>query len=165
LASWRRVAVLVALVGLAGCATGSADKQVQRATEGPTAQEVFTTRFLDDYGRPPTFDESITFQEQLEERVSTYLGKHPDLIASPHASRLTFHPRVAVGMSKEEVALLAGAPTQATQDEAQMQTAAGQFWPAVKLRAEEMWAYPGGWAFYFEGDRLVDLTVVGKPPL
>jgi hypothetical protein len=27
-----------------------------------------------------------------------------------------------------------------------------------------MWVYPGQWALYFNGDQLVDLTVVGKPP-
>mgnify|MGYP001268884484 FL=1 len=27
-----------------------------------------------------------------------------------------------------------------------------------------MWGYPGQWVLYFNGDRLVDLTVVGKPP-
>ena len=68
-------------------------------------------------------------------------------------------------MSKEEVMLLAGVPNEATQDEAQMRAAARQFWPGVKERAKEMWVYPGGWQFYFEGDRLVDLTVAGKPPL
>jgi hypothetical protein len=35
----------------------------------------------------------------------------------------------------------------------------------VKRHAGEMWVYPGGWQFYFDTDRLVDLTVVGKPPL
>jgi hypothetical protein len=165
LASGRRAVVLIALIWLAGCATGTADKQVQRAAEGPTAQEVFTSRFQDDYGRPPTYDESLKFEDELEERVSTYLGKHPGLSTSLNGTRLAFHPRVAVGMSKEQVAVVAGAPTESTQDEAQMEAAAGRFWPAVRQRAEEMWVYPGGWAFYFEGDRLVDLTVVGKPPL
>jgi hypothetical protein len=46
-----------------------------------------------------------------------------------------------------------------------MATAARQFWPAVGQRAREMWSYPGGWFLYFDGDRLVDITVTGKPPL
>ena len=37
--------------------------------------------------------------------------------------------------------------------------------PTIKERATEMWVYPGGWQLYFDADRLVDLTVVGKPPL
>jgi hypothetical protein len=158
-----RLVALIALIGVAGCATGAADKEVQRTTEGPTAEEVFTSRFLKDYGRGPTFDESTAFREGLEQQVSAYLDKHPDLSTSPRGSRFTFHPRVAVGMSKEEVVLLAGAPDEATGEEALMEAGAGQFWPAVKARANEMWVYPGGWQFYFEGDRLVDLTVVGKP--
>jgi hypothetical protein len=68
-------------------------------------------------------------------------------------------------MSKEEATLLAGAPELTTREEAPMQMAARQFWPAIKQHAKEMWVYPGGWQFYFDGDRLVDLTVFGKPPL
>jgi len=167
LAFARRLVVIVALVNLAGCATGAepTDKDVQRATEGPTADEVFMSRFLRGYGRLPTFDESTAFRTELAERVSGYLTKHPELSTSPRASSFTFHRRISVGMSKEEVALLAGAPYEATGDEGQMKEAARQFWPSVKERAKEMWVYPGGWQFYFEGDRLVDLTVVGKPPL
>ena len=158
--------VLVGLLSLAGCATGSSsEKEVQRATEGPTAKEVFTNRFLAAYNRLPTYDETIVFQSDLEERVSAYLAKHPELSTSPRASQFTFQPRISVGMNKEEVVLLAGLPYQVTPDEGQMQLAAQQFWPAVKVRAKEMWIYPGGWQFYFDTDQLVDLTVLGKPPL
>jgi hypothetical protein len=61
--------------------------------------------------------------------------------------------------------LLAGAPSGITREEARMQAASRQFWPAIGQRAKEMWTYPGGWYLYFDGDRLVDLTVTGKPPL
>lgn len=122
-------------------------------------------RFLQGYGRLPTFDESAAFRIELEQRVSDYLTKHPDIGTSPRASQFTFHRRVSVGMTKEEVMLLAGVPYEETEDGAQMQAAARQFWPAVKQRVKEMWIYPGGWQFYFDGDRLVDLTVFGKPPL
>jgi hypothetical protein len=64
----------------------------------------------------------------------------------------------------EEVRLLAGAPVDTTGDGTQMQPAR-QFWPAVQRRAREMWVYPAGWQFYFDADRLMDLTVFGKPPL
>ena len=163
----RAVLVALAMFSLVGCATssGPSDKDVQRATEGPTADEVFMSRFLEGYGRLPTFDESAAFRVELEQRVSDYLTKHPELSTSPRASQFTFHRRVSVGMSKEEVALLAGTPKETTQEEEPMRTAARQFWPAVKQRAKEMWVYPGGWQFYFDGDRLVDLTVFGKPPL
>jgi hypothetical protein len=159
------LALLVSLLSLAGCATGLSDTDVQRATEGPTAEEIFMSRFLQGYGRLPTFEESTAFHVETEQRISDYLGKHPELSTSVRASQLTFHPRVSVGMAKDEVILLAGAPTAVTEDRGQMQAAARQFWPAVSQRAREMWTYPGGWQFYFDGDRLVDLTVVGKPPL
>ena len=123
------------------------------------------SRFVKGYGRVPTFEESETFRGELDQRVSDYLTKHPDIATSPRASHFTFHRRVAVGMTKEEVGVLAGAPNEVTQDEKQMQAAARQFWAAVKPRAKEMWVYPGGWQFYFDADRLVDLTVFGKPPL
>lgn len=113
----------------------------------------------------PTFDESSAFRVELEHRVSDYLTKHPEISTSPRASQFTFHRRVAVGMTKEEVVLLAGPPDDRTTDETRMREAARQFWPAVQQRAREMWVYPGGWQFYFDGDRLVDLTVFGKPPL
>ncbi len=161
----RYLAVLVALVSLAGCATRPTEKVVQRATEGPTAEEVFMSRFLQGYGRLPTFDESTAFRVELEQRVSDYLAKHPELSTSPRASHFTFHRRVSACMSKEEVLLLAGDTYERTSDEGQMQAAARQFWPAVSQRAREMWIYPGEWQFYFDGDHLVDLTVAGKPPL
>ena len=154
---------------LTGCATADknelADKDVQRAAEGPTAEKLYMGRFLKGYGRLPTFDESTAFRVELEERVSDYLTKHPDLSTSPRASLFTFHRRIAIGMNKEEVVLLAGLPYETTEDEERMATAARQFWPAVKVRAKEMWVYPDGWQFYFSADRLVDLTVTGKEPL
>jgi hypothetical protein len=161
-----QLAIVLLVLNLAGCATSEpSDKDVQRAMEGPTADEVFMSRFVDDYGRLPTFEESTTFRMELEQRVSEYLNRHPDLSTSPRASQFTFHRRVSVGMSKEEATLLAGAPELTTREEAPMQMAARQFWPAIKQHAKEMWVYPGGWQFYFDGDRLVDLTVFGKPPL
>jgi hypothetical protein len=160
-----RVALLIALISLGGCATGQQEPEVQRAIEGPTADEVFRNRFLNGYGRLPTFDESLAFREDLDQRISDYMAKHPDLSTSVRASQFTFQRRIAVGMTKEEVVLLAGAPYAATPDKAEMQTAARQFWPTVKEHATEMWVYPGGWQLYFGDDHLVDLTVVGKPPL
>ena len=160
-----RLAALVALACLGGCATEKAEQQVQRATEGPTAEEVFMSRFLNGYGRLPTFDESLAFRADLDQRVSDHMAKHPELSTSARAGQFTFQRRISVGMTKEEVVLLAGAPSAASPDEAQMKEAARQFWPAVKEHAKEMWTYPGGWQFYFDGDRLVDLTVLGKPPL
>jgi hypothetical protein len=68
-------------------------------------------------------------------------------------------------MSKTEVALLLGPADLTTGDPAVMQANAGPFWPEIGPRAQEMWRYPSGWFLYFEGDRLVDLTVKGKQPI
>ena len=62
------MAVLGAVLALAGCATGK-DPEVQRATEGPTAEEVYMARFVGDYGRLPTFDETLAFRSALDDRV------------------------------------------------------------------------------------------------
>ena len=51
------MAVLGAVLAFAGCATGK-DTEVQRATEGPTSEEIYMARFAGDYGRLPTFDET-----------------------------------------------------------------------------------------------------------
>jgi hypothetical protein len=158
------MAVLGAVLALAGCATGK-ESEVQRATEGPTAEEIYMARFVGDYGRLPTFDETLAFRSALDDRVSAYLSRHPDLSTSTRASQFTFHRRAAVGMTGDEVILLLGAPSVRTDDMAGMATAARQFWPAVGQNAKEMWIYPGGWSLYFDGDRLVDITVTGKPPL
>jgi hypothetical protein len=160
----RRLAAVVCLVGLAGCATGAGD-DVQRATQGPTADEVYMARFAGDYGRLPTFEESSAHRAGLEQRVSAYLAAHPEIGTSERASQFTFHRRIAVGMSREEVRLLVGPPLGSTDDASRMAAAARQFWPAIAPRATEMWTYPGQWQLYFQGDRLVDLTVTGKPPL
>jgi hypothetical protein len=122
-------------------------------------------RFVGDYGRLPTFDETLAFRAALDDRVAAYLSRRPDLSTSTRASQFTFHRRAAVGMTGDEVTLLLGAPSIRTDDGARMATAAGQFWPAVGEHAREMWTYPGGWSLYFDGDSLVDITVTGKPPL
>jgi hypothetical protein len=157
-------AALGLLCTLSACATSN-EPVVQRATEGPTADQIYTARFAGDYGREPTFDETSAFRSQLEDRVSAYLSRHPDLATSTRASQFTFHRRVAVGMTREEVVLLIGLPYGKTEDAPRMEAAAKQFWPVVGRQATEMWSYPDGWSLYFDGDRLVDLTVAGKPPL
>ena len=128
------------------------------------ADEIYVDRFSSDYARPPTFDESVAFRRALDDRVSAYLSAHPNLSTSTRASQFTFSRRVAVGMTRDEVILLLGAPLGRTDDMASMATSARQFWPAVGRNAREMWSYHDGWSLYFDGDRLVDMTVVGKPP-
>mgnify|MGYP001367718454 FL=1 len=80
----------------------------------------------------PTFDETSAFRDDLDLRVSQYLGRHPDVSSSSRVSQFAFARRVAVGMSKEEVVLLIGPPVATTQGGARMQEAAKQFWPRVR---------------------------------
>jgi hypothetical protein len=159
----RSALLLIALMTLAGCA--SSPPPVQRATQGPRADDIYLTRFLSGYGRPPTFDETIAWREDFDRRVSEYISRQPGMIVSPRVTQFRVERRVAVGMTKEEVTLLAGLPDAVVSDEKVMEAAARQFWPEVKKRAKEMWTYSGGWQFYFDGDRLVDLTVTGRQPL
>lgn len=154
--SWRGARVAVALfVLLEGCAF-TLD---QRAVEGPEAAWLWKLRFATSYGRPPTFEETLRFQDALEQRLRAYLEDHPALVTAPRAPNLRFWRRASVGMTKEEVLLLLDKPDHTTSDAAAMEVAARRFWPEVKKRAKEMWSYPGGWFLYFDGDELVDLTV------
>ncbi|HKZ07067.1 MAG TPA: hypothetical protein VJU81_16505 [Methylomirabilota bacterium] len=154
-----------ALLALAGCASTMGEVPLQRATVGPGADEIFTARFARGYARLPSFDETNKFRDDLDRRVGDYLAKNPQIATSPRASQFRFERRVDVGMSKPEVTLLLGPPDLTTDDRAVMQANAGLFWPEIGRRAQEMWRYPSGWSLYFEGDRLVDLTVKGKQPI
>jgi hypothetical protein len=136
---------------------------VQRATVGPSADEMFTARFLRGYQREPTFDENSKFRDDLDRRVGEYLAKNPQLATSPRASQFRFQRRVDVGMTKAEVTLLLGQPDMTSQDPTLMGATAQTFWKEIGNRAKEMWRYPSGWALYFDDDRLVDLTVARKP--
>lgn len=160
----RCLLLLASLLWLAGCG-GLMTSDVQRASEGPTADEVYRARFVRGYARVPTFDEEAAFRAELDRRLNDYLRRHPELATSPRLSQFRFHRRVAVGMTREEVLLLLGPADAATTDRKAMEAIAKPFWPAIRDRAGEMWAYPGGWQLYLDGDRLADITVVGKEPL
>src|SRR6266498_2376428 len=94
---------MMAAGALAGCATSAG---LQRSTQGPTADEVWLARFVQGYGRAPTFDEQVAWKDATETRVRRYLSSRPDLATSPRASQFTFQRAVTLGMSKAEVLLL-----------------------------------------------------------
>ena len=156
------VLVLLAACAMAGCASGA---RVQRATQGPTAGDVWMARFVQDYGRLPTFDEQVAWKEGLESRILAYLSRRPEVATSPRASQFRFQRRVMVGMQKDEVVLLLEQPDTMTSDGAAMRAAAGRFWEPIGRHAKEMWIYPSGWRLYFDGDRLVDVIVADRRPL
>ena len=159
----RGLAALLLLWAAAGCALARPGS-VQRVTEGPTAEDIFAARFAEGYKRQPTFDESTAFRAEMEQRINDYFARHPDIAASPRASQIRFARRVSVGMSRDEVLVLIGEPVASTRDPRAMREAAGQFWPYIQERAQEMWSYPGSWQLYFDPAQLVDLTYVGQPP-
>jgi hypothetical protein len=146
---------LVGLLVLQGCATFVVERET---TEGPTAEDVWKQRFALDNRRAPGFEEKLTFQDQLDQRMRQYLARNPEAANSLRLSNLRFWYQVSAGMTKEEVRLLLGAPDEVTVEQERMEALARKFWPRVKEKAREAWTYPGGWALFFDGDRLVTLT-------
>jgi hypothetical protein len=157
---------LLALAALGGCAVAPwQSSNIQRATEGPPASEIYNFRFVRSYGRVPTFDETFAWRDELDGRITEYFVRHPEVARSIRSQQFRRDRRVTVGMSKEEVVVLCGTPDGTSTDPAVMAQGAGQFWPDMQARVRELWSYPGGWRLYFDGDRLVDVTVEGKPPI
>jgi hypothetical protein len=167
LAIHRAVLLLLVAGVLAACATtrDETSVDVQRAMQGPTAEEVWMARFVQGYGRFPTFDEKVAWKEGLEARILAFLSQRPEIATSPQASQLRFQRSVVVGMQKSEVVLLLEQPDASTSDRTAMRAGAGRFWSPIGAHAKEMWTYPPGWRLYFDGDRLVDMIVAGRSPL
>ena len=156
---WLLGLALLLTVAFSGCASGGT---VLRATQGPAADDVWVARFVQGYGRMPTFDEELAWKEGLESRILQYLSRRPEVATSPRASRVRFQRSVVVGMEKDEVVLLLEQPDTVTSDEAAMRAAAGRFWEPIGRHAKEMWTYPSGWRLYFDGDRLADMIVADR---
>ena len=146
---------LVLGVLLGGCALFTVD---QRASEGPTAEDVWKERFKLVNGRGPSFSETQGFEEQMDAQVREFLRKNPEVGNSYRVTNLRLFRQVMVGMTKEEVTLLLGKPHDVTDDSARMEALARQWWPAVKANAKEAWVYPGGWTLYFDGNTVADMT-------
>lgn len=151
----RPAVVLLLGVLLGGCALFTLER---RTTEGPTAEEIWTARFRGSNNRSPGFEERQSFQDQLDARVREYLARNFQAASSLRVGHLRFWRQVSLGMTKEEVTLLLGAPQEVTGVPARMEGLAGKFWPEVKGRAKEAWMYPVGWTLYFDGDALADIT-------
>ena len=160
-----RVALVLLIAAVAGCASVGITPDVQRTTQGPTADEVWMARFVQGYGRLPTFDEQVTWKESFETRVLAFLSRRPEIATSPRASQFRFQRSVIVGMQKDEVTTLLEQPDAVTSDIGTMRAAAGRFWEPIGLRAKEMWSYPPGWRLYFDEQRLIDVVVAGRAPL
>ena len=140
---------------LSGCAFFTID---QRATAGPTAQDVWKERFQLANGRGPSFSETQGFEDQLDAQVQEFLRRNAEAANSYRVSNLRLFRQVMVGMTKEEVTLLLGKPQDMTDDAARMEVLARRWWPTVKPNAKEAWVYPAGWTLYFDGNTVTDMT-------
>ena len=150
------VVVLLALAA-AGCIPRRGPVE-QRSTQGPTSTQMLNLRVLSEAGREPTFEERRQWDSLVEEKISAYLREHPEKASALDVSTFRYLRQVAVGMDKEQVLILLGAPVLVSGDQAQMEKIARVYWPQIKGNATEVWVYPLGWNMFFAGQRLIDIT-------
>ena len=151
--------VLAVVLASTACASSSSRPALeQRTTQGPQAEELWTYRVVLANGREPTFDERLHWERQLDLAISRYLATDQEFANSPGLSTFRFDRQAAVGMSKEQVVILLGAPQRTTTDTGEIEKLAGKYWPEIQTHATEAWVYPLGWRLYFAGARLVDVT-------
>ena len=150
------VVVLFALAA-AGCIPRRGPVE-QRSTQGPTSTQMLNLRVLSEAGREPTFEERRQWDAQVEDKISAYLREHPEKASALDVSTFRYLRQVAVGMDKEQVLILLGAPVLVSGDQAQMEKIARVYWPQIKGNATEVWVYPLGWNMFFAGQRLIDIT-------
>jgi hypothetical protein len=135
----------------------------QRSTQGPTSTQMLNLRVLTASGREPTFEEKRQWDSQVEEKISAYLRAHPEKASALDVSTFRYVRQVTVGMDKEQVLILLGAPVSVTGDQAQMEKVARRYWSDIKGNATELWVYPLGWNMFFAGQRLIDITQYVPP--
>jgi hypothetical protein len=155
----RSVLPLLAVVlVLAGCAALGGGPLEQRTTQGPSAEDVWLHRVALQTGREPTYEERRLWETDIDRRVSDYLRDHPEVANNPDVMAFKFWRQPSVGMNKEQVLILLGAPLMVTTDAGQMEKLARRYWTDIRGNATEAWSYPLGWTFYFAGQQLVDVT-------
>ena len=157
-------ALLLIALTLTGCGLFARAQTVeQRTTQGPTAQQMFNLRVLNEAGREPTFEERRRWDEDIENRISAYLREHPEKANALDVSTFRYLRQSAVGQEKEQIMILLGAPLAVSQDQRHMQQLARRYWADIEGNATEVWIYPVGWTLYFAGQRLVDITQYVAP--
>jgi len=115
-------------------------------------------RVLSESGRAPTFEERRQWDGMVEEKIGAYLRAHPEKASALDVSTFRYLRQVTVGMDKEQVLILLGAPVSVNGDQAQMEKIARGYWKDIKGNATEVWVYPLGWNMFFAGQRLIDIT-------
>jgi hypothetical protein len=152
----RVAGVAVLLLVLTGCRTVYPDLD-QRTTQGPTADELWTMKVMQQTGREPSFDEKRHFEDEMDDRIGRYLREHQD--AASAVTVMSFRGRqVTLGMEQGQVEALLGPPVTTTRDAAQMSNLARHYWPDIRGKADEAWTYPRGWVVYFSKAKVVDIT-------
>ncbi len=152
----RAVAWVLVGLAVAGCALKKPTEQ--RTTEGLTAREMFTYRVMLQNRREPTFEERRTWDDTIEQQISAYLRTDPEAANSLAVTKFRVLRQASVGMTREQIRILLGAPTEATTDRERIEKIARKYWPDVRDSATEAWVYPLGWNLYFRGETLVDIT-------
>ena len=165
IAAWLPIAcasVLMSALVMGGCTMRRGPVE-QRSTQGPTSTQMLNLRVLTASGREPTFEEKRQWDSQVEEKISAYLRAHPEKASALDVSTFRYMRQVTVGMDKEQVLILLGAPVSVTGDQAQMEKVARRYWSDIKGNATELWVYPLGWNMFFAGQRLIDITQYVPP--
>jgi len=163
--AWLPIACASLLTGalvMGGCTMRRGPVE-QRSTQGPTSTQMLNLRVLTASGREPTFEEKRQWDSQVEEKISAYLRAHPERASALDVSTFRYVRQVTVGMDKEQVLILLGAPVSVTGDQAQMEKVARRYWSDIKGNATELWVYPLGWNMFFAGQRLIDITQYVPP--
>lgn len=154
----KRLALLAVLVLLLSACLTSRSAVEQRTTQGPTAELFWTAKMLVQNGRAPNFEEKRHWEDDIDARIAAYLRAHPDVSNALHVSSFRFHRQVVVGMDKEQVKILLGEPIRSSTDAQEMRNVARGYWPSIRGKATEVLVYPFGWAFFFEGGKVIDIT-------
>ena len=156
-------AFLLCVLAAGGCAATRRGPVEQRSTQGPTSTQMLNLRVMTASGREPTFEEKRQWEMQVEQKISAYLRAHPEKANALDVSTFRHLRQATVGMDKEQVLILLGAPVSVTGDQAQMEKAARRYWSDIKGNATELWVYPLGWNMFFAGQRLIDITQYVPP--
>jgi len=150
-------AAALAAVGLFVGSCMTPPTVLERTTRGPNAEDFFVQQSYATNGRAPNFDEKRVWQDQMDEKVKSYLREHPELEGTARYTEFRFWRQVAPGSTPGEVRVLLGEPREQTIDPAMMATLGEQHWVAVRETAKEAWVYPLGWVVFFDDKGVVDM--------
>jgi hypothetical protein len=156
------VGVVLVVLAVTGCTLAKPAVE-QRTTQGPTAEDMFKLRSVYINGREPNFEERHQWDAQIEQKISVYLREHPEKANALDVSTFRFLRQVTVGMDQEQVMILLDAPVEVSDNEMRMEQVARRYWPTIKGNATTVWVYLQGWAVYFAGQKVVDITQY-RPP-